>query len=92
MFTMKYLIMTEIKYTPEELCAFLRQVDYIWVGSPIRKWFFGDIVGWNICSSSLVRKNYTIERLQGEIDADNLPLEIKEENEYTNSFKVLITK
>lgn len=82
--------MGKIKYTPEELCAFLKQVDYIWVGCPIRKWFWGDTVGWNVCSSSLMRKKYAIERLQDEIDADNLPLVIKEENEYTNSFKVMI--
>jgi hypothetical protein len=82
--------MIKIKYTPEELCAFLKQVDYIWVCSPIRKWFLGSVVGWNICSSSLVRKKYTIERLQSEIDADDLPLEIKEENQFTNSFKVMI--
>lgn len=82
--------MEKIKYTTEELAAFLKSIDYIWVGSPIRKWFFGDIVGWNVCSSSLIRKEYTIVRLRSEIEYDNLPLVVKEENEYTNSFKVMI--
>jgi len=84
--------MEKIKYTTEELFAFLKSVDYIWVGSPIKKWFWGDIIGWNVCSSSLVRKEYTIERLQSEIDYDNLPLEIIEENEYTNAFKIFINE
>lgn len=82
--------MEKTKYTTEELAAFLKSVDYIWVGSPIRKWFCGNIIGWNICSSSLIRKEYTIVRLRSEIAYDRLPLAVIEETDYTNSFKVMI--
>lgn len=68
----------------------LREIEYIWVGRDIRRWFFGEIIGWNVAASSVMRKAFTIERLQNIIKEENLPLEIKDTHEYLNSFKVYL--
>ena len=68
----------------------LREIEFIWVGREIRKWFFGEIIGWNVCSSSIVRKKFTLERLQEEIVVRQLPLEIIDEDDMLNSFRVYL--
>jgi len=76
----------------ERLYGYLDSMNHLRIGKPIRNWFFGDIVGWNVFSNSLIRKRITMDEIQEEIEAGNLPLEIKDPYKYTNSFVVFIKK
>ncbi len=74
----------------DTILSHLKTIEYIWVGCPIRKWFGGKVIGWNVCASSIMRKPYTLERLKEEIESENLPLKIKDENDMLNSFQVFL--
>ena len=70
----------------------LKELDYIKVGSPIREWNFliRKIVGWNISSSSILRKSCSIRKIERDIEILELPLVVVDDNEFTNTFKVFI--
>lgn len=78
----------QTKMDKEVILSELRSLEYLWIGRPIRNWFGGGIVGWNVYSSSILRKTYALERLQAEIEEKQLPLEIKDEPEMSNAFQV----
>lgn len=68
----------------------LKSLDYVWVGSEIRRGWFFRLLGWNCYSSSVIRKTSALKRLQEHIEQNHLPLEIKDEPEMSNAFRVLI--
>jgi len=78
------------RITPEQIVSKLKDIDYIRVGSPIKKFFTRRVVGWNVYSSSLLRKDYRIDCLISDINEMNLPLEVVDDSECTNAFKVFI--
>ena len=67
----------------------LQDIEYIKVDRPIYKSWWREIVGWNIYASSIIRTNYTIQRLRDEIESQHLPLEIREKG-FGNWFQVYI--
>lgn len=75
---------------PSVILSHLKEIEYITVGLPIFKSWYWEVVGWNLFSSSMIRKNFTIERLREEIEINNLPLEIKDHREFSNAFQVYI--
>jgi len=70
--------------------SYLRSIEFIWMGSPIKKWWFGETIGWTVFASSIMRKPYTLERLKNEIEENDLPLEIVDSHDMKNSFKVFL--
>ena len=68
----------------------LRSLDFIWLGSEIRNGWFGRLIGWNATASSVMRKPFTLKRLQEEIDLRHLPLVIEDEYDMLNSFKIIL--
>lgn len=73
----------------EDVLAHLRSLDYLWVKEPIRDWFsLGKIIGWNVNTSSLLRKPYSLERLTEYIEENQLPLTVEDSRSFVNSFKV----
>lgn len=65
-------------------------LEYVVVGLAIKDDWFGDVLGWNLFASSMIRKSYTIERLKEDIEENKLPLEIKDEPEMCNAFQVFL--
>lgn len=76
--------------TTESVFRQLKEIEHLRVGSEIRQWFFGKIVGWNVYANTLLRKRITMEEVQEEINARNLPLEIRDTFEFTDSFQVIL--
>jgi len=72
------------------ILEYLRELEYIWMGKEIRNGWFGKLLGWRVSASSIMRKPYTLERLQEFIDENNLPLVIEDEHDMTNTFKVFL--
>jgi len=79
-----------MKYDIDLILEELHSIEYIWVGSEIRNWVLGRTRGWRITASSILRKPYTIERLQSHIDEHNLPLIIEDDHDMTNVFRVYL--
>lgn len=72
----------------------LKRLPYLFNISSIRENMFSkEPVGWNCNSSSVIRKEYTLERLKAEIKSKNLPLRIEEtDDEFTlTRFQVYLT-
>jgi hypothetical protein len=69
----------------------LRKLHYLKINSLARTWLTDSVVGFNVSASSLLRKNYTIERINQEINNYELPLLVDDEaTPYTSSFRLMI--
>ena len=72
----------------------LKSLPYLFRVSAIRENLFSkDVVGWNVSSSSSIRKEYSIYRIKKEIEENNLPLRIEErDDEFSlTRFQVYLT-
>lgn len=72
----------------------LKHLPYLFnIGTIRDNMFSKELVGWNCSSSSVIRKPYTLERLQKEIEEKQLPLRIEEtDDEFTiTRFQVYLT-
>lgn len=78
------------QYDKQVILDTLRELDFLWIGRPIRDGWFGSVIGWNVFASSILRKSFTLERLKEEIELNHLPLEIKDEPNVSNAFQVFI--
>ena len=65
--------------------------DYVFFG-----WFIHEqlgskrVIGINCSSSSLVRKESSVQRIEDKIKSLKVPLVIEDENEFTKHFKILL--
>ena len=79
-----------MKHDNKAILQHLKEIEYIRVKGAIRQWLLGDIIGWNVSATSVMRKPYTIERLKETIEEEHLPLEVVDTPYYLNSFQVYL--
>jgi len=69
----------------------LKSLPYLKITGQVRTWFGGKVVGFNAQASSLLRKRFTIERIEEEIEANDIPLIVDDYlGEGYNSFRLMI--
>lgn len=88
---MKKISTEKTNYDYKPILDHLRKLDYLYGIGLVRTWITRRVVGFNVSASSLLRKNFTLLRIQDEIEKHNLPL-IVEDNlgaGYT-SFRLMI--
>jgi len=69
----------------------LKEIEYIFVRGEIWGSWWKDVIGWNcFTDSSRFRKDIHLEKLKEDIEQMNLPLVIKDKDEFTNAFQVYI--
>lgn len=80
-----------MKYDYKPMLEFLRGMDYLFEISLVKTWLTKKVVGFNVSASSLLRKNFTMLRVQDEIEKNNLPLIVDDNlgGGYT-SFRLMI--
>lgn len=69
----------------------LRKLFYLTRHGYVKDGFCGKVIGFNVSASSVLRKPYTMQRVQDEIDINELPLTIEDHlgDRYT-SFRLMI--
>jgi len=69
----------------------LRQLDYLTIISQKKTWFSDRVMGWNVKASSVIRKPYTVKRVEEEILKYDLPLIVSDPaGDHFDSFEILL--
>lgn len=72
------------------ILSHFKSLDYVIMKGKITTWHGGHVVGWNAAAPSVIRKPYTVEKLEKFIEDNDMPVFIQDQSPHIDSFKIMI--